>query len=251
MSVKGVCIPTLPLLLLPVFWGMSCGKDPILAAAEKHRAEAEAAGPTGGATRPTPGDPGAPAQPGGAPGQTGEPTPGIPEEPAPGKPGEPAPAQAGAPTPGAPGGQQAGVADPPKPGIPVPPKPGAPGTPPPDDGPTVVVSGTITYPAYTKGTVRITAFDGDHTLHTSTPPKVVGSAEATQPGAFEMKVPLNLGRIFLEAAIDEDGDGHPGPLDPQGQADRYPVTVKEADISGLTITLTKRAPPPDGGKGDF
>lgn len=255
MTDKGVFLPTI--LVLALLGATGCGKDPILAAAEKHHAEAEEGGATGQPGAPTPGaqvvpggTPGTPV-PGGEPGATGAPQPGIPEQPAPGNPNEPAPAQAGAPSPGQPGGTQAGIAEPPKPGIPIPPKPGAPGTPPPYDGPTVVVSGTVAYPDYTSGSVRITAFDGDHTVHSATPPKVVGSSEMKTPGTFEMKVPLNLGRTFLEAVIDENGDGHPGPQDPQGQADRYPVTVKEADIDGLTITLTKRAPPPDGGKGDF
>jgi hypothetical protein len=39
-------------------------------------------------------------------------------------------------------------------------------------------------------------------------------------------------------------DGRPGPQDPQGKADRSPVTVESSPVSGLTVTLTRREPPP-------
>jgi hypothetical protein len=46
-----------------------------------------------------------------------------------------------------------------------------------------------------------------------------------RPGAFSLAVPKSAAKAYVEAAVDEDGDGRPGPLDPQGQADRYPVIM--------------------------
>lgn len=185
--------------------------------------------------------PGAEGQPGGqAPGAAGQPTPGKPDEPAPGKPGEPAPG-------GATGALAAGVPEPPKPGIPDEPAPGKPGEPPPVQGPSVKVSGEVRFDSYKAGKVKVTAFDGDHSAHGATPPKVVGAVDIDAPGSFTMVVPQNCGKLYVEAVADEDLNGRPGPLDPQGTADRYPVTVREVDVSGLVVSLTRRDPPPDKG----
>lgn len=245
MTRSGVWAATLPLLLLALNGG--CGRDPILEAAEKAEQEAAAAAGEGGAQRPSPE---------GVPGETrranvGDPQPGTAAEPTPGTPAEPTPAAPGSPDPAASGAPTPGVPDPPKPGIPEEPTPGLPGTAPPIVGPTVKVSGTIRYAGYKSGTVRITAFDGDHSAHGTTPPKVVGQGEATGPGSFSFDLPQDAGKVYVEAVIDEDGDGRPGPLDPQGKADRYPVTVRTADIGGLTIAVEKREPPPTGARDDF
>ena len=66
-------------------------------------------------------------------------------------------------------------------------------------------------------------------------------------GTFTLKVPAGTGKLYLEAVIDEDGDGRPGPQDPRGTADRYPVTVKTSDVADVLIRLVKHEPP--GGKG--
>jgi hypothetical protein len=114
-----------------------------------------------------------------------------------------------------------------------------------------VLSGVVVYPAWTKGAVAVNAFDGDHGARSGTQPKIIGMTKIDRPGAFSVNVAQGAGKVYLEATIDEDGDGRPGPLDPQGQADRFPVTVGTDTITGLTITLTRRDPPP-GGKGqDF
>lgn len=261
-------------------WGFAaCGRDPIL---EKAEADAEAAdaarvarGSSGTGSEPggagaaggTPGlgVPGA-AQPGDAsggprapvgpdgqtqPGAPGEPPPGIPEEPAPGVPGSPS-----APQPGA--GAGAAV-DPgaPRPGVPTEPAPGIPSQPPPGSGaggttgPTVKVSGTVVFAGWKGGRVKITAFDGDHGAAAGGHPKVIGMAELDRPGAFVVPVAQGAGKVYFEASIDEDGDGRPGPLDPQGKADRFPLTVAASAVEGLTITLVRREPPPGGRGEDF
>ncbi len=242
----------------------ACEEDPILARA---RADAAAkaegvapSGPPGEATAPAPADAGSPP-PGGAgvagdppkgdptqPPPGGAPVPGVAGEPAKGDPSQPSPTGRGVPDepspapPGAPGGG--------KPGI-----PGDPGARPGGvarvEGPAVAVAGTVAYAGWRAGQVRIDAFDGDHTRH-GTQPGVVASARLDRPGPFSIDVPQGAGKLYFEAVIDEDGDGKPGPQDPMGTADRYPVTVGTTPITGLTITLKRREPPPGGKKqGDY
>ncbi len=247
-----------------------CGRDPILEKAEaeaKVRAEGKAAERSvAQADARPPGVPGVPGVPGAA---EGAPAPGIPEEPKPGVPSAPAPGAPGAPgapvapTPGQgaagllpPGVLPPGVAGSPPPGIPSQPTPGIPSQPPPGggfatNGPTVSLSGTIVFPSYKNGKVRITGFNSDHAANTRSRPDVIGMAEIAAPGPFTMTVPQNAGKIYLEASVDENGDGRPGPLDPQGKADRFPVTAGTAPVTGLTVTLTRREPPPGGRGTDF
>ncbi len=254
----------------------ACGEDPIL---KRAREQSGAAATAASAAPPPPGG----APPGStpeAPPAAGAQTPGAPGAQAPGVPGEAGatpPADPSVPPPGGaigvPGSanpsQAAG-----KPGVPEQPKaapegspgggrPGIPGVgapsgnggavaaPPPPSGPTVTVSGVIVYAGWKAGEVRIDGFDGDHSRH-STQPGVVASTRIDRPGPFTLTVAQQLGKLYIEAVVDEDKDGRPGPLDPQGAADRYPVTVAAKDVVGLTITLAKREPPPGGGKGkDF
>ena len=54
----------------------------------------------------------------------------------------------------------------------------------------------------------------------------------------------------MEGSVDEDGDGRPSPQEPQGKADRYPVTVGTAPVTDMLIALERRAPPPSGEKKD-
>jgi hypothetical protein len=148
---------------------------------------------------------------------------------------------------GAPGQPQPGVPNQPQPGVPEEPKPGLPGSPQPNQGPTVAITGTVDYPAWRTGSVRVDAFDGDHSAHGSKQPSVIASVRIDRIGAFSLLVPQGAGKVYVEAAVDEDGDGRPGPQDPQGVADRYPVTVGTETVSGLTIRLVKRPPPAGGG----
>ena len=177
------------------------------------------------------------------------PKPGIPEPPAPGVPTGPGAAPASAPAPGAASPPGAGKPPAPAPGVPTPPKPGVPSQPAPGgvggvQGPSVEVRGSVVFPGWTRGTVRITAFDGDHSLRGAKPPKVLAVETVDRPGAFTLRAPKGAGKLYLEASVDLDGDGRPGPLDPQGQADRFPVTVGGEAVTGLTIALKTREPPP-------
>ena len=252
-----------------------CGEDPIL---KRAREQAGADAAASSAAPPPPGAP--PGSAAATPPAAGAEAPGDPGAQAPGLPGGAGatpPADPSIPPPGgsigAPGSanpsQAAG-----KPGVPVEPKPapegapgggppgipgvGAPGgsgaaapLPPPPSGPTLTVSGVVAYAGWKAGEVRVDGFDGDHSRH-GLHPGVVVSTRIDRPGPFTLTVAQGLGKLYIEAAVDEDKDGKPGPLDPMGAADRYPVTVGDKDIVGLTITLVKREPPPGGGKGkDF
>ncbi len=252
----------LPFVFAATLLGMTaCGEDPILQRA-REEAAAKAAGsgaqpggaPPGGApggavggVPPVAGADGkVPPPPGGGepppfgyegPGApvavTAPQVPGVAEEPEPapeGSPGGAPHAEGGGPV----GGGVAGAAV----------------QPPPDAGPTVTVEGVVEYTKWRAGGVRIDAFDGDHTVHGNRP-GVVASARLDRPGAFTLQVPQNSGRLYVEAVVDEDKDGRPGPQDPRGTADRYPVTVSESPIDGLTIRLVKLEAPSGKGAQDF
>ncbi len=217
------------LFLLLVSFG--CGEDPILTKAREANEAAKAQKPGGAPGGSPSGAPGAGGVQSGA-GRPEAPKPGVPEEPKPGIPDQPPPEGAQA----APG-----------PGIPTPPTPGSSFS-----GPRVAVSGTIDFPSYKGGMVRVSAFDGPHAEHAGNQPKIVGEARLERPGPFTIEVPESAKNVYLEAAVDEDGNGRPGPLEPQGSADRYPVQVDSGPQSGIVVTLSRRAPPPGGApKDDF
>ncbi len=276
MSRPGVFIATLAL-------AAGCGKDPILAAAERDQA-ARGGGEVG--AQPASGD-GGPAEErgaadeddvvlaegtarripsryfpdgtagteGGSPGTPVGLTPGAPVPPAPGEAGTPAPGTPGTPAPGVASATSAGIPSAPTPGRPSEPAPGRPTEPAPGGvgapgaplGPTVRVAGTVVFAGWTKGRVRITAFDSDHQAHPVTPPQVVGAVTIDRPGAYELLVPAGKGKIYVEATVDEDGDGRPGRLEPAGTPSRYPVTIGESAVTGLDIDVARVAPPPGSG----
>jgi hypothetical protein len=173
---------------------------------------------------------------------------GVPDAPAPVAPSGPA---------RVPSAPDAGRAAAPRQGVPVPPKPGNPRVPPPGGklgapagggrpmGVGVRLTGTVVYAGWTRGDVRIAAFDGDHALRSGKPPRVLAFATVARPGPFVLELPENAGPVYLEASIDLDGDGKPGPLDPQGRADRFPVSVARAPVEGLRIALRRSDPPPE------
>jgi len=189
--------------------GSGCAEDPILRKAEK----AEKAVPVAAPTQPKPPEPGpAEAQPGGT-GDPSAPAPGVPEEPKPGVPTEPPPG----------GGAAA--------------------------GPTVEIHGTATYENWKAGELRITAFDKPQAPKGGDRPKVIAFTRADRPGPFTLKVPEGVGDVWIEVSIDEDGDGRPGPQDPQGMTGS--VHVGTSTVDGVEVELTRREPPPGGPKGDL
>ena len=102
-------------------------------------------------------------------------------------------------------------------------------------------------PDYTSGEVRIDVFDGDHRSHAGQRPNLVRSTILSQPGSFELQIPVSSGRVWLEASNDENQDGRPGPQDPSGRYTRNPLELSEGGASGLVIVLERHEPPPGGG----
>ena len=180
---------------------MADGRDEILE-------QAETSGTSGGAGAAAPTSGGVLSSDGAGGGARGAApqAPGIPEEPAPGRPGEPTPGAPGTPGAGTAAAPGAGLAGAPAPGIPEPPKPGiptepAPGQPGQAQGPTVAITGTLVYAGYASGDIKITAFDGDHSVRGGKPPRVVAMAVAKRPGAFTLQGrKLTFGSVALDNA---------------------------------------------------
>ncbi len=152
-----------------------------------------------------------------------QPPPGAPEQPLPGVPEDPTPGAPGAP--GAPGEEVV--------------TPGAP-----TQGPTVTLKGEVRYRDHQAGKVRVDVFDGDQ-RDFSERPGVVGWAELTGPGTFEIQVPQSAGKVWLSAFNDANSDGKPGHGDPTGYLEANPVTLDDDIVSGLIITLEYN-PRPEG-----
>lgn len=222
----------------------ACGEDEILARAREDAAAGGASGQHGEGVpdEPAPAPPGTPQ-----PGEVGGPAVGVVGEPTPGEAGAPVPGDPNVPPPGEVGAQAPGVPEQPKPGIPAQPTPGDPSQAMPISGPTVMIDGKVTYDGYRVGSIRVDAFDGDHSKH-GTQPGIVATTTIDAPGNFKLVVPLGAGKVYIEASIDEDGDGKPGPQDPQGRAERYPLTVGNQPVEGVRIVLAKQPPPPGGSK---
>lgn len=195
----------------------ACGGDPVLEAAREEEAAQASKSPAG---QPGSGLPGVPqpgvGQPGGSgqPGEAGAPSPGVPEEPTPGDPSQPPPGDAG---------PQSGIRAP--------------------EGPTVKIRGTVVFPDYTGGPVRVDLFDGDHSNIGGPRPGIVTRVQMDKPGPFEVSVAQGT-KVWISASNDEDDDGRPSPLEPFGDYSRNPLTADE-DSSGVQIVLSKREPPKD------
>lgn len=213
---------------LTVLCLQSCGADPILARADEERAEE---GGQAGSVQPPPGA----AHPPGA---------GAPDQPQPGDPGQPPPGDGIQPPPGAPDQPQPGVPDDPTPGRPDGPGPeqATPGAPP--EGPSVTLRGEVRYAEYREGKVRVDVFDGDQ-LNRSKHPGVVGWADLSGPGPFELTVPSSTGKVWLSAFNDANGDGKPGHEDPTGFFAGNPLDLDDDSLTGLVIQLTYNPRPED------
>lgn len=216
----------LAMAFLAPFTMSGCADDPILARADEERAEEIEAGPSSASGDGVTPPPGATNQP--SPGQAAVPVPADPSKPPPGAPAQPAP------------------------GIPEEPQPAAPGAPggaaiqpeTPDEGPTTVLSGEVRYADYRRGPVRIDIFDGDQ-RDFSARPRVVGKAELSGPGAFEITVPRSVGEVWISAFNDADSDNKPDQDDPTGFCAGNPVQLDRDEIGKLVIELEYN-PPPEG-----
>jgi len=207
---------------------LGCGSDPILAMADQERAEEH--GTAGDVQTP--------------PAQAHPPNPGQTAPPQAGDPGQPGAGSPIQPPPGAP--------NQPQPGVPEDPTPGAPGAPQdqtapataPEDGPSVTLKGRVRYAEYKSGKVRVDVFDGDQ-RDFSKRPGVVGWAELTAPGDFEVTVPTSAGKVWLSAFNDANGNGAPDDMDPTGHLEDNPIRLSDDTLTGLVIDLEYN-PRPEG-----
>jgi len=149
--------------------------------------------------------------------------PGIPAEPEPGDPTSPSTGVPGEPVPGAPDGDAKK-----------------------DEGPLAVIRGQIRMDDYRIGALRLDIFDGDHRSHVGQRPSLIRSIEILEPGSFEVKVPLSVGKVWLEASNDENQDGRPGPRDPVGRYRSNPLQLSASGNGGILIDLERNEPPPGG-----
>lgn len=175
-----------------------------------------------------------------------EPLPGTPEEPEPGVPEEPEPAAPGSTNQPAPPPVGDGVPVQPEPGIPDEPEPAPPGTPggadhpgkeggAVEEGPHVTIRGSIASPSGA-GKVRIDLFDGDQRNVSGPRPKVVGVHEVAQAGPFELSVPVSVGRVWLGAYLDGNGNNRPDKGEAFGWYNRNPIHLDDVPTS-INITL--------------
>lgn len=221
------------------------GEDPVLKAAREAAAPQPNVAVTGQGSAPVSG--GHPID-GGLANQTGSVgavEQGIPQQPlAAGIPEAPAPGDPGLPQAGVPGEPQ------PQAGVPGEPPPGEPseGTEE-DQGPQVVISGHVRMSEYELGAIRLDFFDGDHRSHAGQRPSLIRSVEMSAPGDFEVKLPLSVGKVWIEASNDDNQDGRPGPRDPSGRYLRNPLVLLTGGASGIVINLERNEPPPGGSGG--
>ncbi len=222
-----------------------CAKDPILEAAESMdtltdskdlESKFDKDRMVGVPEEPEPGIPGEPDQEMKA-GLASDPEPGTPEEPEPGIPEDPEPAAPGTESQPAPPTSGDGVPTQPEPGIPDEPKPAPPGTPGGadhpgkegglvDDGPHVTIRGTISANS-ANGKIRIDLFDGDQRKVSGPRPKVVGVHDIGQLGPYEVSVPLSVGRVWLGAYLDANGNNRPDKGEAFGWYGQNPVHLDD------------------------
>ncbi|MEE2751132.1 MAG: hypothetical protein VX519_06865 [Myxococcota bacterium] len=230
---------------LVLCWGLGlflvgCGEDPVLKAA-REEASSEAVVEDGKEVLTAPGR-GHPMD-GGIPNggmAPGEQQPGIPEEPKPGDPSSPSPGGLGVPEDGRPTDPEPGIPTGPVPVAGEDPKPVRPQEDTPPSGPTVSLSGNISFDDYSRGTVRIDVFDGEH--HGgggSKRPSLVTSLVVPRLGAWSVDVEQSIGQVWIEASNDENENGRPDPRDPMGRCSRNPVSTQK-DTTGLKIHIERR-----------
>ena len=222
------CSPLTQLLWLCCIT-VGCGRDPILEAAESLEDP-----PERGATTPVETE----APPVGA---EGEPEPGIPEEPTPAPAGsterpEPPPHSGGE-----------GKAIEPKPGVPEEPTPAPPGTPGGADhpgkeggvveeGPQVILRGSISGGESVGGRIRIDLFDGDQRKTAGPRPRVIGVHEVADSGPFELSIAKSAKRVWIGAYRDLNENNRPNKGEPFGWYSNNPVYLDDPP-SQIRITL--------------
>ncbi|MDO8489570.1 MAG: hypothetical protein Q7S42_05635 [Candidatus Omnitrophota bacterium] len=104
----------------------------------------------------------------------------------------------------------------------------------PVQGPTVTISGKITFPGYKEGQ-RI--FIGAKSSSSEGPPDIAHAIIA-QPGDYSLKVPQNIGNAYIRVAVLQPGEMI---ISSKSLRQKYdegrPIEVGAFDISGLDIAI--------------
>lgn len=104
-------------------------------------------------------------------------------------------------------------------------------------GSTVKISGVVKFKNYKSGLIIITARSEDN-YKRDLPPNIT-TVEITSPGKYELMVPINIGKFYIEAVNIKKSDIHrrPPPESPYGQYSKNPVDVKSEDLKHIDITI--------------
>ncbi len=102
-------------------------------------------------------------------------------------------------------------------------------------GPTVTISGRIDFPGYKEGLLRIRisakSFPGEGRAD-------IAYVDIPRPGEYSLKVPQNIGNVYISALILELVETVPRKGVSLGtQYNGNPIKVNTEDISGVNITL--------------
>ncbi len=99
------------------------------------------------------------------------------------------------------------------------------------DGPFTQVSGIIYYQG--DGMVDLDIFQTDPSVPGGR--KLLGKLKR-KAGAFSLAVPVELGRLEIEAMVDLDADG-PSGSDPQSSFEGNPIDLSDGDVDGVNLSL--------------
>ncbi len=107
------------------------------------------------------------------------------------------------------------------------------------EGPTVEISGEVKYKEYSLGKILILA----RTHSNPEKPPDIAVLELLSPGKFKLKVPKNIGALYIDAVnVKEEwrrGSAAGGTISPSGSYPKNPLKVGSNDIAGIKIALKK------------
>lgn len=102
-------------------------------------------------------------------------------------------------------------------------------------GLTVTISGKIDFPGYKKGQyikVNAKSFPGKGLAD-------IAFVDIPQPGAYSLKVPQNIGDVYITAVILEPGEKNPSKDSLRGKHKDNPLKIGQSDIKGVDIIIKK------------
>lgn len=105
-------------------------------------------------------------------------------------------------------------------------------------GPTVSISGTVSFDEYDKGPIFIIASQQDLTFRNKEAIPVA-MTRIDYPGSYRLDVPQNSGEIFIEAMNLEMGNRRPVVGDARGEYPNNPIFVSSDNINNIDIRLNK------------